>query len=83
MGLNHSQSAANKIYTTFLHDFILNSRLWLKSQWPNTRGEHNRGGAEMGRLHAALLDALQRRPRHATGISIATCADFTSTPVTN
>jgi len=32
MGLNHSQSADNKIYTTFLYDIILNSRLWLKSQ---------------------------------------------------
>jgi hypothetical protein len=28
----------------------------------------------MGRLHAAPLDALQRRLRHATGISIAICA---------
>jgi hypothetical protein len=32
MGLNHSHSAANEIYTTFLHYIILNSRLWLKSQ---------------------------------------------------
>ena len=47
MGLNHSQSAANKIYTTFLHHFILNSRLWLKSQ-AEYAVRHDRGGAEMG-----------------------------------
>jgi hypothetical protein len=71
MGLNHSHSAANEIYTTFLHYIILNSRLWLKLQ-AETAGQTSPQWARIReRLHVALLDAMQKRLCHATGISIA------------